>query len=65
MAKKILVTKEWHEKAMYAMTEVDKHINHNNAIINGLRSFLCTKLTPEQQAQLESEIESFMESENE
>lgn len=61
MAKKILVTKEWHEQAMFAMHEADKHINHNESFINGLRSFLITKLTPEQQRQLEEEIESFMQ----
>ncbi|CAH9016146.1 putative coil containing protein [Vibrio phage 242E40-1] len=60
MAKKILVTKEWHEQAMFAMHEVDKHINHNESFINGLRSFLSKRLTQEQQEQLENEIESFM-----
>jgi hypothetical protein len=65
MAKKILVTKEWHKEAMYAMGEAKKHIEKSNAFIVGLRSFLLTKLTPEQQRELESEIDSFMESENE
>ena len=36
MAKKILVTKEWHEQAMFAMHEVDKHINHNESFIKSL-----------------------------
>ncbi|AUR92995.1 hypothetical protein NVP1181O_31 [Vibrio phage 1.181.O._10N.286.46.C9] len=61
MSKKILVTKEWHKEAMFAMHEADKYIEKSNAFMNGLRSFLVTKLTPEQQIALESEIESFMQ----
>lgn len=61
MGKKILVTKEWHEQAMFALHEVDKHINYNKSFINGLRSFLNKRLTPEQQKQLEDEIEIFMQ----
>ena len=55
--KKILVTKEWHVRAMAAI----KSQNENAAFIEGLQMFLCTKLSPEQQNELEKEVQEWME----
>lgn len=52
---KILVTKEWHNRAMESMRIQDR----NQAFVNGLEMFLNTKLTPEQQLELEKEISDF------
>lgn len=57
MSRKILVTRKWHEEAMIAMREIDKVM----AFKNGLESFILTKLTPQQQRDLELEIDSFMQ----
>ncbi len=55
MAKKILVTKEWHNKAILAIQSEYK----NAAFVEGLKMFLLTKLNPQQQIDLEKEIEEF------
>lgn len=56
MTKKILVPKEWHSKAVLAIQSEYK----NAAFVDGLKMFLLTKLTPDQQIKLEKEIEEFM-----
>tara|TARA_R110002012_G_scaffold159065_2_gene320706 strand:+ start:506 stop:700 length:195 start_codon:yes stop_codon:yes gene_type:complete len=61
MTKKIIVSKEWHSKAMAALYESDKKQKEDSAFVKGLQSFLITVLTPEQQRKLEGEIESFMQ----
>ncbi|AUR92326.1 coil containing protein [Vibrio phage 1.170.O._10N.261.52.C3] len=61
MSKKILVTKEWHKKAMEALEKDEKEILEMQAYVGGLQNFLLTKLTPEQQNQLEKEIQDWME----
>ena len=61
MSKKVIVTKEWHEKAMKALYESDKKVAELSAIVNGVNSFMLTKLTPEQQEQLEGEIKLFLQ----
>lgn len=60
MSKKVIVTKEWHTKAMAALCESDKKQKEDSAFINGLQSFIATVLTPEQQKQLELEIDQFV-----
>ncbi|XDF79247.1 hypothetical protein AAFX60_019000 [Aliivibrio fischeri] len=55
--KKVLVTKEWRERAMKAIESE----NSCCAFIEGLRVFIATKLTPEQQNELEIEIQSWMD----
>ncbi|MDD9158333.1 hypothetical protein PVK64_19395 [Aliivibrio sp. S4TY2] len=55
--KKVLVTKEWRERAMKAIESE----NANFAFIEGLRCFLITKLTPEQQKELDMEVQSWMD----
>ena len=56
MGKKILVTKEWHKKAMACIEGVEKC----EAWVNGLQTFLATKLTPEQQKELEAQINRYL-----
>jgi len=60
MPKKILVTKDWHKKAMAALESESR----SRSFIQGLEMFLVTKLSPEQQKQLEIEINTFIEGYN-
>lgn len=57
MAKKKIVSAEWHERAMKAIESEEEM----TVFINGLQAFLCTKLSPEQQRQLEEEIVEWIE----
>lgn len=56
VSRKVIVSREWHKKAVSAIKSQKKH----SAFINALTIFLNTKLTPEQQKQLESEIEDYI-----
>lgn len=60
MPKKILVTKEWHAKAMRCIEGVEQC----EAWVQGLQTFLMTELTPEQQQKLEAKIAQFLDKHN-
>lgn len=58
MSKKILVSKDWHTKAMQVMKEHDETV----AYVKGLQMFMVSKLTIKQQEELEACIEEYLDS---
>lgn len=61
MGKKILVCKKWHQEALAVMTEREDTLLKQSAFLDGLESFLHTKLTPEQQKTLQKEINQWVD----
>lgn len=57
MSKKILVSKDWHKKAMQVMKGHDETV----AYVKGLQMFMMSKLTAKQQEELEDCIEKYLD----
>ncbi|QXN60136.1 hypothetical protein KUA24_69 [Vibrio phage HNL01] len=55
-SKRKVVSYTWYLKAMEALDRDNKILNEQVAFVEGFQSFLLTRLTPEQQKQLEEEI---------
>lgn len=57
MSKRIVVSKEWHANAMVAIKCHEK----NSAFMTALEVFINTKLTPEQQADFNTELNEWVD----